>query len=127
MRSALLFLLFLSACSHSQVEPTTAPAVKKLDDAPIQGTWEVQIPGGPMGGGIIQWRFEHGVYTLTGYPALSGTGKYKVARADGVNLSLEFSEQTGDMSQFNTMEIVVDQSAQTLMLKGQGPYHKIKP
>ncbi len=139
MRSGLWLLLMLSGCPHPKVEPTTQPTTikmsdtattrptKVLDDTILQGTWEVQIPGGPMGGAVVRWRFEQGTYTLSGYPALTGTGKYKVTRSDGVNLFLELSEQTGDWSQFNTLEVVADQGAQTLTLRGKGPYRKVAP
>ena len=127
MRSSFLLMLVFCGCPHSQVEPTTkpTPTTKIPDDSLLQGTWEIQIPGGPMGGAVIRWKFEAGAYTLSGYPALSGTGKYKVASTDGTKLLLEFSAQTGDFSQFNTMEVAADPSTQTLTLRGQGPYRKI--
>src|SRR5688572_6543409 len=77
-------LLLLLGCPQKPPDTNTSlpstTATKVSDDA-FQGLWEYHFSGGI--GGFSRWSFDKGQYTLTGYPALEGSGKYHVVRQEG--------------------------------------------
>lgn len=115
-------LLFIALVGFS-----LAPArVTDSDEQRIQGTWRL---AGSSGGHawFLEWKFEQGKFTLTGYPPLSQEGSYRIIKTDGAKLTLELYDQKGNFGTENSqIEIVTDKDTDKLKIKGQGPFTRVK-
>lgn len=118
----IILLLPIFACSAlRQITPDTNAQF-------IQGQWSYSQD---LGGGlasVLTWDFRNGHFTLEGYPPLAQKGDYRVVKSDGDTVTLRLVNQSGDLSTDDReMEIILDRSAETLMIDGQGPFHRVNP
>lgn len=118
----IILLLPIFACSAlRQITPDTNARF-------IQGQWSYSQD---LGGGlasVLTWDFRNGQFTLEGYPPLFQEGDYRVVKSDGDTVTLRLVNQSGDLSTDDReMEIILDRSAETLMIDGQGPFHRVNP
>ena len=110
------------ACSAlQQITPDTTTQF-------IQGQWSYSQDLGDGFFSNLTWDFRTGHFTLEGYPPLYQEGDYRVLTSDGDNVTLRLINQSGDLpSDDRDLEIVLDRSAETLMIDGQGPFHRVNP
>jgi hypothetical protein len=117
-----ILLLPTLACSAvQQIAPDTNAQF-------IQGQWSYSQD---LGGGFastLTWDFRSGHFTLEGCPPLSQEGDYRVVKSDGDNVTLRLVNQSGDLPTADRdLEIVLNRSDETLMIDGQGPFHRVNP
>jgi len=119
----LLSLFFIALISFS-----SAPARSSTDadEKLIQGTWRLE--GSNNGHSwFLEWKFEHGKFTLKGYPPLYQEGSYKIVKTDGNKLTIELYEQKGNFGTENSqIEIVINKEKDKLKIKGQEPFSRVK-
>jgi hypothetical protein len=94
----------------------------------IQGQWSYSED---LGGGlasVLTWDFRDGRFTLEGYPPLFQEGDYQVVQSAGESVTLRLVNQSGDLSTTDReIEIILDRGAETLLIDGQGPFHRVNP
>lgn len=104
------------------------PAQKQsVSEEIMQGIWIIQ------GGGenktprwFLEWTFENGKFSLSGYPKLQQEGSYRIIKNKGGKLTLELFNQKGDLGTKNSqLEIIVDQNNDQLTIKAQGPFKRV--
>lgn len=122
MKTALLLLIILFV--------SALPAVSRLADASepdIQGTWRLRGDDGKGHAWFLEWTFEKGKFDLKGYPPLHQEGSYRIVKTKGAKLTLELYEQQGNFGTENSqIVIIVNKKRDTLMIKGQGPFARVK-
>jgi hypothetical protein len=127
MKLFIAVLLFLLIGITQAVGASTA----RLEDSNeefIQGTWRLTGQNDPQHSWYLEWTFDHGKFTLDGYPPLHQTGNYRVLKTEGAKMALELYEQKGELGTENSqIEVVLDRAKGTLTIKGQGPFTRVKP
>ena len=123
----ILLLLFISMALSFPV----ASRAKDANDDSIQGTWylsgQVDNKDGPGLSWFLEWTFDHGKFNLSGYPPLHQEGRYRIIKTEGNKLTLELYDQKGNFGTENSqIEIVVDKEKGSRMIKGQGPFTRVK-
>jgi hypothetical protein len=115
---AIALILFMAA-------PPASISRESKEDF-IQGMWRLT---GESGGHawFLEWTFDRGRFELKGYPPLAQNGKYRIIKTDGAKLRLELYDQKGNFGTENSeIELVIDKKRDTLMIKGQGPFARVK-
>lgn len=117
-----LWLLPTLACSAVQaITPDTNALF-------IQGQWSYSQDLGGGFASVLTWDFRSGHFTLEGYPPLLQEGDYRVVTSEGDSLTLRLVNQSGDLpTDDRDIVILLDRSAETLMIDGQGPFHRVNP
>ncbi len=122
MKAFLMIVIFMSAAL------VNVPAQKQsVSEEIMQGIWIIQ------GGGenktprwFLEWTFENGKFSLSGYPKLQQEGSYRIIKNKGGKLTLELFNQKGDLGTKNSqLEIIVDQNNDQLTIKAQGPFKRV--
>lgn len=75
-------------------------------ESKIQGTWRLDGTNGKTPW-FIEWTFANGNFTQIAYPPISQKGKYKIIEEKGVQIKLEFLEQTGTFGTENRQIIIL--------------------
>jgi len=119
-----LITLLLPTLACSAVQPITPDTNAQF----IQGQWSYSED---LGGGlasVLTWDFRAGHFTLEGYPPLFQEGDYRVMKSEGDTVILRLVNQSGDLpTDDREIEIILDRGAETLMIDGQGPFHRVNP
>lgn len=99
---------------------------RKTQEDFIQGMW--RMTGENDGHAwYLEWTFDRGRFDLKGYPPLAQAGKYRVIKTESDKLTLELYDQKGNFGTDNSrLEVVVDKKKDTLMIKGQGPFTRVR-
>lgn len=121
MRALLILILMCAAFVHVPAQ------TQNISEQVMQGTWMIQ------GGGenktprwFLEWTFDDGKFSLSGYPKLQQEGSYRVTKNNGNKLTLELSNQKGDLgTKTSQVEIVVDRNNDILTIKDQGPFKRV--
>ena len=103
-----------------------AAPVRKTNEDFIQGMWRLT---GENGGHAwyLEWTFNRGRFNLRGYPPLAQDGKYRIIKSAGDKLTLELYDQQGNFgTEDGRVEVVLDKKRDTLTIKGQGPFARVK-
>jgi hypothetical protein len=117
-------VLILPALACSAVEQVTPDTNAQF----IQGQWSYSEDLGGGFASVLTWNFRAGHFTLEGYPPLFQEGDYRVVKSEGDTVILRLVNQSGDLSTDDRdIEIILDRSAETLMIDGQGPFHRVNP
>jgi hypothetical protein len=117
---AALALILFSAANVASL------SAKKTNEDFIQGMWRLTGQNG-MYGWYLEWAFDRGRFDLKGYPPLAQDGKYRIIKAEGNKLTLELYDQKGNFGTENSqLEVVIDKKKDTLSIKGQGPFARVK-
>ncbi len=121
-----LFPLFAIAVILFSTALPRAASYRKTQEDFIQGMW--RLTGENSGHAwFLEWTFHRGRFDLKGYPPLAQAGKYRVIKTDGDKLTLELYDQKGNFgTEDSQIEIVIDKKKETLMIKGQGPFNRVK-
>lgn len=94
----------------------------------IQGQWSYSQDLGEGFASVLTWDFRAGHFILEGYPPLFQEGDYQVVKSDGDTVTLRLVNQSGDLAtDEREIEIVLDRNAETLLIDGQGPFHRVNP
>lgn len=123
MKPVKLMLLVVLACSALAAARYAAAA----DSAEqfMQGTWRLSGMNDATHSWYLEWTFDHGTFTLDGYPPLHQEGKYRVVKEQGNRLTLELYEQQGNFGTADDkLEIVIDKDKDTMRIKEQGPFKR---
>jgi hypothetical protein len=89
----------------------------------IQGTWTQGTDNGDGHGTYLELRFEAGRFTMQGYPPLEQSGRYRVTGSEGDLLTLELTDQSGDLpTDDREMLLVLDRANDSLMVDGGAPF-----
>ncbi len=116
--------LFIALVIYGAV--VMAASAKTTNEDFIQGGWRVTGQTGSYGW-FLEWRFERGRFDLKGYPPLAQEGKYRIIKTEGDKLMLELYDQKGNFGTENSrIEVVIDKKKDTLMIKGQGPFARVR-
>lgn len=120
---ALLLLLFIGL---SPVIVSSARA-QNSEEKFIQGTWRLEGKNDEQHSWMLEWTFDQGKFKLVGYPPLYQGGKYRVVKTEDQKMTLEMYDQQGNFGTENSkIEVIPDKSKNTLMIKGQGPFTRVK-
>ena len=121
MKSFLTLLLVLFIGLFQVIVSSARAEVS--DEEFIQGTWRLEGKNDEKHGWMLEWTFDQGKFKLVGYPPLHQEGKYRVIKTEDNKWTLELYDQHGNFGTENsTIEVVLDKSEGTLMIKGQGPF-----
>jgi major membrane immunogen (membrane-anchored lipoprotein) len=127
MKSFLAFLfIVLIGLFEVASSPANSADAENSNEEFIQGTWRLT---GENGGHawFLEWTFDQGKFKLVGYPPLHQEGKYRVIKTEDNKWTLELYDQHGNFGTENsTIEVVPDKSKDTLMIKNQGPFTRVK-
>lgn len=94
----------------------------------IQGQWSYSEDLGGGFASVLTWDFRNGHFTLEGYPPLFQEGDYRVVKSEGDIVILRLVNQSGDLpTDDREIEIILDRTAETLMIDGQGLFHRVNP
>jgi len=114
-------LLFLAICSLLFVACGPIDSNEKF----IQGKWTA---AGDLGEGhswYLEWTFDNETFELVGYPPLSQSGKYHMVESKDSTLTLELTDQKGDLpTDDRTIVIVIDSTNNSLTIDNQGPFSR---
>jgi len=123
MKPVKTMLLIMLACSALAVSPR-ATATDSAEQF-VQGTWRLSGMNDATHSWFLEWTFDHGKFTLDGYPPLHQEGKYRVLKQQGNKLTLELYEQQGNFGAGKEkLEVVVGKDKETLRIKDQGPFKR---
>src|ERR1044072_4912921 len=124
----LLMVVFSLLMGFSQAALSPSPRVENSNEEFIQGSWRLAGQNDPKHSWYLEWTFDKGKFDLVGYPPLHQSGNYRVLKTEGSKMTLELYEQKGELGTENSqIEIIIDKSNNTLMIKGQGPFTRVKP
>ncbi|HKQ99787.1 MAG TPA: hypothetical protein VJT09_03890 [Pyrinomonadaceae bacterium] len=119
--------LILSLLLVTLVSPSLAPArfADSRDEKLIQGTW--RLDGNNDGHAwYLQWKFDHGKFTMIGYPPLRQEGSYRITKTGPGTLVLALYDQRGNFgTEDSEIGIAVDRRKDQLKIKGQGPFARV--
>ncbi len=116
----LLILLACSALAASH-RATASDSAEQF----MQGTWRLSGMNDATHGWFLEWTFDHGKFTLDGYPPLHQEGKYRILKQQGSKLTLELYDQQGNFGTGSEkLEIVLYKNKDTLKIKEQGPFKR---
>lgn len=95
----------------------------------IQGTWRLSGSNTTSNGTIYAWfleyTFDNGKFKLTGYPAITQKGSYRVIKQEENKLTLELYGQEGTFGKENKqIEIIFDKEAKKLTIDGKSGFHR---
>jgi hypothetical protein len=122
MRYSLLLAVLLLGFSSLSSSVAVNPPQEKF----LQGTWHLEGSDGKTSW-TVKWTFDMGSFTLEGYPQLHQEGSYQITNVDGNKVSLELYDQKGNFgTEKSQIEVVLDKKKDTLMIKGQGPFTRVK-
>jgi hypothetical protein len=94
----------------------------------IQGGWSHGTDNGDGHGTYLLLTFTPGYFSMEGYPPLEQRGRYRVVDSRGDTLTLAFTHQSGDLpTDDRELLIVLDRTADTLLIDGGGPYTRSGP
>jgi hypothetical protein len=93
----------------------------------IQGTWRAAGEQGAGHAWFMEWRFEEGAFTQTGYPPLEQRGRYRVIGDSESRLQLELYEQRGTFgTRDSNLVIVVNRDRDTLRIENLEEFRRIQ-
>lgn len=111
---ALILALALAGCGAGDPAPALA------------GRWSLSQD---LGGGFssyLTWGFTGGRFTLEGYPPLRQAGRFRLIAQRENTYRLQLYDQSGDLpTDDRELLVVYDPQADTLLIDGQGPYHRV--
>jgi hypothetical protein len=123
MKPVKIMLLAVLACAALAASPRAA-ATDSAEQF-MQGTWRLSGMNDATHGWFLEWTFDHGTFTLDGYPPLHQEGKYRVLKQQGRKLTLELYEQQGNFGTANDkLEVVIDKNRDALRIKDRGPFKR---
>lgn len=74
---------------------------------------------------IVEWKFENGKFSQTGFSAMMKKGRYKVLEDHHNILKLKLYNQKGKIGEKSSeLEIVVDKKNKRLIIDGEGEFSK---
>ena len=123
MRPVKLMLLAVLACAAvaASHRATAADSAEQF----MQGTWRLSGMNDATHSWFLEWTFDHGKFTLDGYPPLHQEGKYRILKQRGNKLTLELYEQQGNFGTgTEQLEVVIDKNKDTLKIRDQGPFKR---
>lgn len=126
MKLLAIICLIAFLCSTPLAE-SSATASDASEDF-IQGSWRAEgtDPSGSHSW-YQEWTFDQGKFKHTAYPPINQEGSYRVVRSAGNRLTLELYDQQGTFGTENSqIEVILNRKRGGLMIKGQGPFSRIK-
>jgi major membrane immunogen (membrane-anchored lipoprotein) len=124
----LLIVVFSLLIGFSQAALSSSSCAENSNEEFIQGAWRLTGQNDPKHSWFLEWTFDKGKFDLVGYPPLHQSGKYRVLKTEGSKMTIELYEQKGELGTENSqVEIVIDRDKNTLMIRGQGPFTRVKP
>jgi hypothetical protein len=93
----------------------------------LQGTWRFEGSDEKKNSWFLKWTFDMGNFTLEGHPPLHQEGSYQITSVEGDRVTIELFDQKGTFgTEKSHVEVVLDKKKETLMIKGQGPFIRVK-
>lgn len=117
-----LGLLLAASLACSRLAPMGA------NERFIQVTWTHSTYAGDGHVTYLELQFSAGQFSMAGYPPLEQKGRYRVIDSTGDNLTLELTNQSGDLSTDDRqMLLVLNRNADELLVDGDGPFTRSGP
>ena len=126
MKLMAVLLLAVLVCSSPVAGSSLTSSDADLDF--IQGSWRAEgtDPSGRHGW-YQKWTFDKGRFKHEGYPPFFQEGSYRLLKKEGNKLTIELYDRSGTFGTENSqIEIVIDKKKDNLMIKGQGPFKRVK-
>jgi hypothetical protein len=120
--ASVLVFGFSGFAARALKSPSLLPQEKFL-----QGTWRLEGSDGNKNSWFLKWTFDMGSFTLEGYPPLHQEGSYQIISVDGDKVLIELFDQKGNFgTEKSQVEIILDKKKETLIIKGKGPFTRVK-
>ena len=126
MKLLAVLLLVALVCPSLMAGASTISPDADLDF--IQGTWRAEgtDPSGRHAW-FQTWTFDKGKFKHEGYPPFIQEGSYRLLNKNKNKLTLELYDQSGTFGTENSqLEITINKKKGILMIKGQGPFKRVK-